>query len=135
MTGVPVETLAVVAPVVGAREPRPLTATVTVSMLPAPLGPSICVVDSLRKSEDEAWCCGCGCMLDVGVERRGEEPSLLSHGIGVSVAPLRVSSCCSSSGSDTPLRRPWFGDAAEFVASGKADSGDETETIRSRARR
>lgn len=104
MTGVPFETLDVVTAAAGVREPRPLTATVTVSMLPAPFGPSICVVDSLRRSELVAWCCGCGCTLDVGVVREGEEPSLLSHGIGVSVAPLRDLSSCSSSGLEAPLR-------------------------------
>lgn len=51
MTEAPVETLDVVA---GEGEPRgesPFTVTVTVSMEPAPLGPSICVVDSVRRSE------------------------------------------------------------------------------------
>jgi len=41
-------------PVVVDAAPRgesPLTVTVTVSMEPAPLGPSICVVDSVRRSE------------------------------------------------------------------------------------
>ncbi len=51
MTETPVETLEVV-PVDGApRGESPLTVTVTVSMEPAPLGPSICVVDSVRRSE------------------------------------------------------------------------------------
>ena len=33
------------------RGGRPFTATVTVSIDPAPLGPSICVVDSVRRSD------------------------------------------------------------------------------------
>ena len=53
----------------------------------------------------------------------------------MSVAPLNVSSSCSFPGLEAPLRRLGFGDAEEIVARGKADRGDETETIRSRARR
>jgi len=52
VTETPVETLDVVA--VDGAPPRgesPLMVTVTVSMEPAPLGPSICVVDSVRRSE------------------------------------------------------------------------------------
>ena len=60
MTGAPFATLDVVAPVVVARLLRPLTATVTVSILPAPFGPSIWVVDSVRKSVAVAWCWGWG---------------------------------------------------------------------------
>ena len=61
-------------------------------------------------------------------------PSLRIHGIGVNVAPL-ASSSCSCSGLEVPLTRLLFVDAVGMTGSGKADKGEETETIRSSARR
>jgi len=51
VTETPFETLDVVAVDGAPRGVRPFTVTVTVSIEPAPLGPSICVVDSVRRSE------------------------------------------------------------------------------------
>ena len=62
-------------------------------------------------------------------------PLRRSHGIGVRVAPLRLSSS-SRAGVEEPFSRALLVVEAEGMAgSGKADKGLETETMRSRARR
>lgn len=92
VTELPFETLDVVCMDGTLRGVRPLTETVTVSIEPVPLGPSICVVDSVRKSEVEALWGTCGCTLDDVEDREDVLPLRLSQGIGVRVAPLTVSS-------------------------------------------
>jgi hypothetical protein len=108
----------------------PLTVTLTVSMLPAPFGPWIVSVPSVCSSPS-LW-------LPPALT-----PLLLpSHGIGVRSAPPRLSSL------PRPFRSwmPLFGLASPFVRKplfppimpvgrGKSDTGELTDTTRSRARR
>lgn len=102
----------------------PFTFTVTVSTDPAPFGPSMTLVLSVRRSLVGPLCIG------VGVLR-------LSHGISVSSAPPRKSVFTGSGLDDVvPLRsRPFVVAAGVSVGRGKMEAGLATDTIRSRARR
>ena len=108
----------------------------TVSREPAPLGPSIWRVDSVRRS---------------GCESRGGEAECRSQGMGVSWAPLKSSGVVVVVGSlfsvgmvevggvVVPFRkvvvRKVEDRGAAAVGRGKSVRGLETEMTRSRARR
>lgn len=111
----------------------PLTVTETVSMLPAPWGPSIVSVLSLWSSPSvpvpEAG---------VGVKTLAW---LRSQGIGVSSAPPKLSSLPNPSLSLMPLtwtspfeRKPPLSELCSD-GRGKSETGELTATTRSRARR
>ena len=109
----------------------PFTFTVTVSIDPAPLGPSMTLVLSVLRSLLVVVVVGPLC---IGV---GLFPAFIIHGISVSSAPpMKSLSAGSGLGDEVPLSsRPFVVAAGVSVGRGKTEAGLATETIRSRARR
>lgn len=108
----------------------PFTFTVTVSREPAPLGPSIRDVDSVRRS----------LALARSLLRYGGDVAPFNQGIGVSSAPPMKSSALGvseESGVKEPFRaRPFEAvDGSAISGRGKKLAGLETEITRSSARR
>ena len=107
----------------------PFTVTVTVSRDPAPFGPSINEVDSVRRSP----------ALVRSGERYDSEADPFNQGIGVSSAPPIKSSLGLSEGSGVvePFKRRPFEvvDGEVIDGRGKILAGLETEMTRSRARK
>ena len=131
--------------VCGLCEDTPFTLTVTVSTLPAPLGPSMTRVLSVRRSPTKpallafAFDNPPGLLLPFAVIWFW---LLLSQGISVNSAPpmksISLNAPSSPELSSLPFNKGPFVVAVvggARVGSGKIEAGLATETIRSRARR
>lgn len=119
----------------------PFTVTETVSMLPAPLGPSmVSVLSDLSSPSPDA---GVDVPVPLLLEAADKMLLFFNHGIGVSKAPPSDSSLPSPSRSVMPFdcpespftRKPPLGATACSCGSGKSEKGELTDTQRSSALR